>query len=147
MENIAISIYVDESPFSYISYKPYYIFEDSYLDNFYEIIKGFIVQIPLNQKINKLSIDLEIKGKNYHTDITTKNDIDNYFYLQNIYNEIIIDDNRIFTYFLNFFINNEKKEEKNLIESLIKGCLKRITEKEIVLSAQNIIHFFKFCIK
>ena len=152
MKNINLATYVNESSFysaSYITYNHYYLFEEVYLSIYNENIRCFIVQIPSNKKINRLSIDLEIRGKNYHTDIDIKSGIENYFYLQNISNEFFISANRIFTYFLNFFFNDKIEGEKGKIlgESLLKGCISRISTKDIELQSKNIIRFFKLCLK
>ena len=118
-----------------------------FLDSNKEKIKCLIVQIPSNNKINKLSLDLQVNQLNYHTVINIKRSVDNFFYLFNINNERSISENRFFTYFLDYFFYNKNVKEKNMQENLIKACISRISYKEIVLSIENILRFFKLCIQ
>ena len=94
-----------------------------------------------------MSLDLQVNQLNYHTDINIKRSADNFFYLFNINNETSISENRFFTYFLEYFFYNKKLKEKNMQENFIKVCISRIPYKEIVLSIENILRFFKLCIQ
>ena len=152
LKTIYLSTYVNESSFyskSYTIYNHYIISENPFVNIYKENIKCIMIQIPSNEKINNLSICVKIEEKIYNSVIKMKKEKENYFYIQNLNNEITISDDLIFTYFLHFFFNNQKNEEKikNIQESLVQACMDRISKREIELNVDNIIKIFKLCNK
>ena len=150
INNLSLATYVDDSYFlglvrtSYIMYNHYYIYEDSYKNTNKEDIKCFIVQVPSSKKIQKLIIDLYINGVKYQTNLSTKNKSDNYFYLNNLDNQITLKSNGIFKYYLNYFFRPEINQN-DLKMNLSQALMKKVEEGNIELDVVNILKFFKAC--
>ena len=150
IKNLSLATYVDDSSFlpfgssSYIMYKHYYIYENSFININHEKLKCFIMQIPSHKKIQRLIIELYIGTNLYRTDIYTKNKSDNFFLMDNINNEITLKNNAIFTYYINYFFRQEITQD-NYKMSLSKALIKKISDGNIELDVVNILKFFKTC--
>ena len=150
IKNLSLATYVDDSSFlpfgssSYIMYKHYYIYENSFININHEKLKCFIMQIPSHKKIQRLIIELYIGTNLYRTDIYTRNKSDNFFLMDNINNEITLKNNAIFTYYINYFFRQEITQD-NYKMSLSKALIKKISDGNIELDVVNILKFFKTC--
>ena len=154
INDLNIYIYLNESNLiksSYTLFKYYFINEYTYINIYNEQIKCLLVQIPLNKAIHKLTIDLSIENQyqtyNYNTEIDVKYEANNYYYLDNINNRITLTNNRIITYYLNFFLDETTKIEEIFKKNLIKSLIDKISENSIELNVINILKFIKSCLR
>ena len=146
----------------YINYSHYFLDQNEKTKN-YEKIRILMVQVPLEKKIKKLTINLLIDisynyNFNYKTDIDIRDEIENYFYLDNLnYYEYkyyssyyssyypTLNKNEIFTYFLNYFFNEKNNKDKTIKISLLKALISKINN-EIDLSVEIILKLLKYCL-
>ena len=157
LNSLFISTYEDKSGLihsKYFNYKPFLINEYSYSyskKKYYFIL----VQVPLNKCVQKLSINFKNNETKYEAEIENKNEIHNYFFINNLsfknnQNIIFRNDslNNIFIDFMNYFFDQTKNEnfQKNLIRALINRISKSNPNK-YKFDANNILRFFKYCVK
>ena len=126
--------------------------------NNYGIYRLLMIQVPIEKKTETIFITYtypsyryfgEWQYNNDHTQIDIKG-IENYFYIDNLeyqYNKTL-DYNQIFTYFLNFFFDEEKNKEESLKISLMKALINKVNQyRQIFLSPEIIFRYLKYCIK
>ena len=153
IEEIYFCVYQDESGFFnkdlYCTYNYYFLYENYYQNTYNQMVKCLLVQIPLNRPIKKLQIGLEYSkiNKDYDSQIDLDETIENYFYIDNINNLNSISNNRIFTTYLNFFFDKSNEKEEVLQNSLMNALRDKISENNVELQVENILKFFKYCLK
>ena len=147
-----LGVFVDKTGFfsltdTFKNFTGYIIYENEFINIKDETIKSYIIQVPMNKPVKKLSILLnkdKMFNEDYSTDIYIDDNITNYFNIHNANNDITIKINRIFEYYLNFFFKQEKAE--NVKISLMKALIKRIKEdNNIQLKPNTILRFLKYC--
>ena len=116
-----------------------------------EPIKCFIIQVPLQKQIQKLSICL-LDTRQHNSSITIKEPYQNYFFVYNLkYDNQYYPDlfpNTMISIFLNFFFDKQLKTGNIFQESLVNYVIKRIScSQKIELKAETILMFFKYCLK
>ena len=156
IKNLSLSTFYDDSGIiysSFINFDFIILNERKYTPSKGEPFKCFIIQVPLNTAIKRLSISL-IKDKTkteYNSYIDIRND--NFFYINNLLydkNNDFIDNNAdtIFNNFLCYFLDKDKKipeiYQKKLIESLLNIL---IYNNRLELKAGNILMLLKSSIK
>ena len=90
----------------YKNFNTYLLYENQFINTKNEVIKSYIIQVPMNNHINKLSIYLnkeKMFKEEYFTDIYINDNIPNYFHIHNARNDITIKINTIFEYYLDYF--------------------------------------------
>jgi len=152
---INIGTYVDKTGFfalknSFNNLVHYIIFEQEFNNTKGEIIKSFIFQVPMNKNFKKMTIYISIEKmakEDYSTDIFINDDIQNYFYINNLNNNCTIRDNKIFEYFFNYFFDEKNKNEE-IQKTLIKAMINKICQRgNISLKPNIILKFLKYCQK
>ena len=147
-----LGVFVDKTGFfsltdTFKNFTGYIIYENEFINIKDETIKSYIIQVPMNKPVKKLSILLnkdKMFNEDYSTDIYIDDNITNYFNIHNANNDITIKINRIFEYYLNFFFKQEKAE--NVKISLMKALIKRIKEdNNIQLKPNTVLRFLKYC--
>ena len=156
---ISICTYLDESGYlnsSYINFKIIIINEDKYYSSRNESLKAFIIQVPLERPIKKLNITI-FQNKNYkeeyNSQIEIRKGIDNFFFVNNLeydkWNPFAnLSSNTIFTEYLECFFEKDQNQKESFQKSLIKALINKISNIDnIELKVENILRFFKFCVK
>ena len=123
-----------------------------------ENLRYLMVQVPIKKNIQKIFIIYSIQNLyGYPTVHKTEigiNGINNYFYINNLkyentyyYIYPTLNNNDIFTYFLNFFFDKEKNKEELLQISLMKALINKVnSNNQIKLSPEIILKYFKYCL-
>ena len=151
---IKLSAFLDKTGIFFIkdrykNFNTYLLYENQFINTKNEVIKSYIIQVPMNNHINKLSIYLnkeKMFKEEYFTDIYINDNIPNYFHIHNTHNDITIKINTIFEYYLDYFFKQEINE--NMQKALIKAFINRIKEdNNIPLKPNTILKFFKYCAK
>ena len=156
---ISISTFFEKNGYlspSYINYNFNILDEKRYDARKYGAIKVFIIQVPLEKSIKRLSITLTMNKnykEEYNSTIEIKSSVNNFFFIDNLsydrYNPFIENDlDSLFMFFLTFFFDKENNipliYQKNLIENLIK----RISKVEKVeFRAETALMFLNYCSK
>ena len=147
-----LATFVDKTGFfsmsgTFKNFDFYIIYENEFINTKNEKIKSFIIQVPMNKPVKKLSIYLnEINSKqDYSTDIYINSE-NNYFYVNNI-NKITIKSNKIFSYYFDFFLNKKNKIKDVFQASLMKALIHKIKveNNNINLRPNIILKFLMGC--
>ncbi len=147
-----IGIYEDQTGFFTMSktinnLNYYIIYENQFINTKREKIKSFIFQVPLNKQVKKLSICLYNFIEEYTKEIYINDDKFNYFYINNVSNDVIIKNNKIFEYFFDFFFDPKNEVIENVKKSLLKALINKIKyENNIILNPNTILRFLKYCL-
>ena len=151
IKNINLTPYSEEGYLykkTYNIYKYYFINETNYINIYGEKVICLLIQIPLNKPIKKLGLYISVNtyhNKEDYINIDIKQGIENYFYIESINYDFKINDNRIFTEYLEYFFNLKNNAKESLQKSLLKALNNKIAEKLIRLSERNILKFLKNC--
>ena len=116
IKNINLTPYSEEGGYlykkTYNIYKYYFINETNYINIYGEKVTCLLIQIPLNKPVKKLGLYISVNtyyNKEDYINIDIKHGIENYFYIESINYNFKINDNRIFTEYLEYFFNFTKK--------------------------------------
>ena len=149
IDNINLTVYSEEwmvMTKTYVIYNYYFINERSYTNVNNEKMTCLIIQIPLKKHVPRISIYIS-NEKDYHNenkyDIDIKQNIENYFYLEAV--NIGVNNNRLFTEYLEFFFNLKNNAPEPMQKSLLKALNSKISENDIELNERNILKFLKNC--
>ena len=157
-ENSAeISIYREENAIfnnsTYYILNCYLIYKQKHKDDSGGLNFFYLFQVPLEKQIKKLTLSIK-KGKKeqYNSSIYTNN-IENYFQVNSLRydayeNFPIVDENTIFTEYLDFFWNQNDFYGEKLQKCLTKGLIHKLgTEYNIKLVSYNFLRILKLCSK
>ena len=153
---IRIATFVDKTGFfaltsTYKNFNQYIIYENEFINTKNEKIKSFIFQVPMNKPIKKLIVlisNVKMFNEKYITEIYLNEGISNFFYLQNVDNDVTIKSNRIFSYFFEYFFNEKNSVNEEIQKYLIKAIISRINQqRNIPLKPNLILRFLSYCKK
>jgi hypothetical protein len=148
--------------FSQTNYYNYYfnIINEQKCFNNYGIYRLLMIQVPIEKKYSTIYVEYSLNTfygyKNYITQIDINNTSNNFFinnlnYYDNtvyFYFYLTLNNNDIFTYFLNFFFDKEKNINKSLQISLMESLIYKVNQfYEIKLSPEIIFKYLKYSLK
>ena len=152
-----ISVYREESSYfnnsSYYIFKSYLIHKRSYKNDRGGYNYFYLFQVPLEKQIKRLTISIKKDIREQYIALINTNNIEHYFQVNKLAfdtydNFPIVDDNNIFTEYLDCFWNLDDIYGEKLQKSLTKGLIHKLaTEYNIKLSSCNFFRIIKFCSK
>ena len=152
-----ISVYREESSYfnnsSYYIFKSYLIHKRSYKNDRGGYNYFYLFQVPLEKQIKRLTISIKKDIREQYIALINTNNIEHYFQVNKLAfdtydNFPIVDENNIFTEYLDCFWNLDDIYGEKLQKSLTKGLIHKLsTEYNIKLSSCNFFRIIKFCSK
>ena len=154
-----ISLYREEKEFFndpyYFIYKGNLISKNKYKTGKEENVYFCLFQVPSEKQIKKLTINIKRQKKDVeYISLIETNNIENYFQINNLiydyYEEysLLVEENSIFSEYLNFFWNKNDFNGEKLQKSLIKALTSKIAKRyNCKLSTDNVFMILKLCAK
>ena len=143
-----ITRYIEDS--YYILYSFHFISENK-TKKLGDDLSQILVQVPVRKSTEKLSIIMEIDGPgdHYRAEIRKKEEIENFFYVNNVFyalNYYKPSDDEVFELFLNFFFDKNNNRDDTIKINLIQSLIYYIKYSSYVtLSGNIILQFIKYC--